>query len=84
MQRHETDDTNITLWRNFYDVHNIANRSVPLFDIKNGCVTVMQYGRDDRLVLKRSTQMEGLMRGLGRQLIEEHQNSNVTNDAVCT
>ncbi len=82
MQLHETDDTKITLWRNFSDVHNIANRSVPLFDIKNGCVTVMQYGRNDRLVLKRSTQMEGLMRGLGRQLIDEHQNSNVTNDGI--
>ena len=82
MQLHETDDTKITLWRNFSDIHNIANRSVPLFDIKNGCVTVIQYGRNDRLVLKRSTQMEGLMRGLGRQLIEEHQNSNVTNDGI--
>ena len=70
MQMNETDDTKITFWRNVSDVHNIANGSVPLFDIKNGCLTVMQCGRNDRFVLKRSTQMESLMRGLGRSLAQ--------------
>ena len=38
----------------------------------------MPYGRNNRLVLKRSTQMETLMRDLSRQLIKEHQDSIVT------
>lgn len=78
----QQDDAKITLWKNYIDVHNIAERSVPLFDIKDGRVIVMPYGRDDRLVLKRSIQMEMLMRDLGRQLIKEHQDSNVKHDGI--
>ena len=82
MQYQEPDDAKVTLWKSFTDAHKIAERSVPLFDIKDGHVTVIPYGRDDRTVLKRSPQMETLMRDLGSQLIEEHQDSNVTHDGI--
>ena len=82
MPHQEPDDTKVALWKNFTDAHMIAERSVPLFDIKDGRVTLIPYGRDDRLVLKRSTKMETLMRDLGSQLIKEHQVSNVTHDGI--
>lgn len=82
MQPHKPDDAKIKLWKRFTDAHKVAERSVPLFDMKDGQVTVMPYGRDDRLVLKRSTQMEALMRDLGNQLIKEHQDSRVTHDGI--
>lgn len=70
MQIHEADHAKVTLWENFAQAHNIAERSVPLFDIRDGHVTVIPYGRNNRLVLKRSVRMEALM---GDRLIKEHQ-----------
>lgn len=82
MQQQESDYTKISLWNNFANAHMIAELSVPLFDIDNGRVSVIPYGRDNRRVLKRSTQMEKLMRDLGSELIREHQASNVTHDGI--
>lgn len=42
----------------------------------------MPYGNDGRLVLRRSTEMDCLMRKLGTQLIEEFHNGKVTHDGI--
>ncbi len=70
------------LWQDFAEAHKIAELSVPLFDIRNGHVTSIPFGRDNRMVLKRSIQMEALMRDLGNQLIKEHRVSKVTHDGI--
>ena len=82
MKLRQSDDVKIELWESFARAHKIAEQSVPLFEINGGCVTVIPYGRDGRLVLKRSNQMEALMRDLGNQLINEHQDSKVIHDGI--
>ena len=82
MQHQQSDDAKIKIWDDFANAHKIADQSVPLFDVNQERVTVMPYGRDNRLILKRSNEMEALMRGLGRQLISQHAQSNVTHDGI--
>ena len=52
------------LWNNFVAAHQIARDSVPLFSIQNGTVETIEFGKNKRLVLRRSVEMEALMRGL--------------------
>lgn len=47
MQHQEPDDTKIALWKNCTVAHMIEERSVPLFDIKDGQVTLIPYGRNE-------------------------------------
>ena len=82
MKIQHPDHSKIKLWKNFAHAHKIADESVPLFDLTDGRVTLMPYGRDNRLVLKRSSEMEVLLRGMGRQLIEQHDHSHVTHDGI--
>ena len=62
------------LWIDFAIQHRLAEESVPLSDLDHDQVNVMPYGRNSRLVLKRSPEMDSLMRALGRQLIQEPTN----------
>lgn len=82
MQVQQSGDSKALLWQEFFQTHEIAERSVPLFEIEDSQVVQMPYGRDQRLVLKRSAQMETLMRQLGNQLIREHADSNVVHDGI--
>jgi hypothetical protein len=70
------------LWTDFVIHHRLAEDCVPLFDVAFGQVNVRPYGRDSRLVLKRSTEMDSLMRGLGGQLIQEYDQSRVVHDGI--
>ena len=67
-------EVKLKLWNNFAKAHQIEVQAVPLFDIQDGQVTVLPYGRNGRQVLKRSTEMEALMRDLGNTLIEQYGN----------
>jgi hypothetical protein len=71
-----------TLWDDFVSAHAIVQCSVPLFSINSGCVDVFPYGRDKRLVLKRSGEMELLMRRLGQQLINEFRQKAIMHDGI--
>ncbi len=62
MQTITPDATKIALWNTFASGHRIPQGSVPLFHIRNGGVTLIPYGRDNHLVLKRAQQMETKMR----------------------
>ena len=69
------NEVKFKLWNDFAQAHQIESQAVPLFDTYDGRVTVMPYGRNGRLVLKRSNEMEALMRDLGNTLIEQYGNS---------
>ncbi|NJL06578.1 MAG: hypothetical protein HC911_17085 [Chloroflexaceae bacterium] len=51
----------IALWTRFCSDHKIIQSAVPLFELSNGHVMVRPYGRDQRLILQRSTQMNELV-----------------------
>jgi hypothetical protein len=70
------------LWRNFLTTHRVDVDSVPLFDANNGTVVTMPYGRDGRLILKRSLAMDDLMRKLGGELIQQFRDGPVTHDGI--
>lgn len=76
------NDTKRKLWDDYESAHRIAERCVPLFDAEDGRIALRPYGLDQRLVLKRSSEMERLMRDLGRKLIQEHGNSAVIHDGI--
>jgi hypothetical protein len=82
MQLERSAEVKRLLWDDFAATHKIANQCVPLFDIFDKHVMVVPYGRNGRHVLKRSSQMESLMRDLGRKLIDQHSTSNVTHDGI--
>lgn len=75
-------DSKLKIWDDFITHHDVASESVPLFDVADGQIVTIPYGSNDRLVLKRSPAMEDRMRGLGRQLIKEHRNRQVTHDGI--
>lgn len=70
------------LWLDFATQHRIAEDCLPLFDLDGGAVRVKPYGKNQRLVLQRSAQMEAKMRDLGRTLIDEHRNQAVEHEGI--
>ncbi len=72
----------IKLWEDFLAVNRINEESVPLFESEAGIARTMPYGRDQRLVLKRSPKMDRLMRDLGNQLIHAFDNGAVKHDGI--
>ena len=72
----------LNLWETFTQNHEIDTSCVPLFDITEGHVNTLRYGRDKRPVLKRSSEMNNLMRSLGGELIREHDQSQVVHDGI--
>jgi hypothetical protein len=79
-----TDATNskLILWQSFLASNRVDEESVPLFVSNGGLAATMPYGRDGRLVLRRSTDMESLMRCLGKQLIDEFRAGEVIHDGI--
>ncbi len=72
----------LNLWQNFLVSNRVDEESVPLFVPKAGIAETMPYGRDGRLVLRRSPEMDSLMRDLGKQLIDEFRAEKVTHDGI--
>ena len=70
------------LWNTFVAAHKIARDSVPLFASENGIVETIEFGRNKRLVLKRSADMERLMRGIGNNLCEQHASGAVKSSGI--
>ena len=75
-------DAKVALWNAFVASHRISEECVPLFEVCDGRVQTMPYGRNERIILERSSQMDALMRKLGRQLIDEHDRSQVVHDGL--
>jgi len=77
------DHIKLNLWETFTQNHEINTSYVPLFDITEGHVNTLRYGRNKRAVLKRSSEMNNLMRSLlGGELIREHNQSQVIHDSI--
>jgi hypothetical protein len=72
----------LNLWQNFLASNRVDEESVPLFVSNGGLVATMPYGRDGRWVLRRSTEMDSLMRSLGKQLIDEFRAGEVIHDGI--
>lgn len=70
------------LWEAFHSWHGIHEKAVPLFELADGQVLQKPYGSNHRLVLQRSQDMEGMMRGLGRRLVDEHNRHAVTHQGI--
>lgn len=77
-----SNDPKQVLWNNFVSAHRINTDSVPLFATENGCVASFGYGKDQRLVLKRSAEMDTLMRQLGQQLMTEFRQQSIVHDGI--
>ena len=70
------------LWQNFVAAHQIVRDSVPLFATENGTVETIEFGKNKRLVLRRSVEMEALMRGLGNELSKQHDSGAVRSSGI--
>ncbi|KAA9022941.1 hypothetical protein [Niallia endozanthoxylica] len=51
----------INIWDDFCSIHKIIEQGVPLFDEVNGIVKTFKYGKNQRNILKRSSQMDSLI-----------------------
>ena len=76
------DNAKTELWAEFLAANKVAEESVPLFDTESGAVKIIEYGRNSRKVLKRSGEMELLMRKLGRNLSEQHASGKVKSSGI--
>ncbi len=72
----------LDLWSQFLASNRICEEAVPLFETSAGCVASFAYGSNQRTMLKRSAQMETLMRGLGQQLVDEFKGGNILSDGI--
>jgi hypothetical protein len=70
------------LWQSFTNTHSILASSVPLFAVSDSGVEVFHYGANRRPILRRSADMDELMRGLGRQAVNQFNSPNPNCDGV--
>lgn len=78
----EVDESKIAHWQDFLSANRVMHDSVPLFAIEDGYVKTMPYGRDGRLVLSRSDEMDAKMRKLGRALVTAHESGQVEHSGI--
>lgn len=78
----DINTSKLNLWYSFIASNRIDEESVPLFASNGGLVVTMPYGQDGRLVLRRSVEMDSLMRRLGQELISEFREGNVRHDGI--
>ena len=78
----DTTDAKTELWTDFLAANKVSEESVPLFDTENGEVKILEYGRNSRKVLKRSEEMELLMRKLGKDLARQHAAGKVKSSGI--
>jgi hypothetical protein len=70
------------LWQSFIDNHSIVASSVPLFATNDFGVEVFQYGSNRRPMLKRSADMDELMRRLGREAVSQFKSQSPNCDGI--
>ena len=76
------DDAKSRLWQDFIATNQVAEDSVPLFALEDGFVKTKEYGKNKRQILVRSSEMENLMRGLGKSLSAEHASGEVKSSGI--
>lgn len=70
------------LWNGFIKSNNVVEDSVPLFASKDGIAKSIEYGKNNRLILARSSEMEKRMRKLGNLLAAQHESGTVTSSGI--
>lgn len=71
------------VWDSWIDEYVDVDFPVPLFETdQSGVVQTKRYGRDNRPILKRSRQMEDLLRREGWKVVEDWQASGDTYEGV--
>ena len=67
----DVDRPKLNLWMDFLATQKVTENSVPLFITERKAIVTMTYGRNQRVVLKRSSgKIDALMGHLNRQLID--------------
>ena len=51
----------VELWNQFCEKYVSKNLGIPLFDVDKNVVNIKKYGKNERLILKRSQEMENLV-----------------------
>ncbi len=64
------------IWDNFCSRYGVADRAVPLFEVNNNVVTVIEIGRDKRFFLKRSKAMESDVTKEVRKVLGDHKSGD--------
>ena len=78
----DIDGRKLKLWADFLTYNRVVEESVPLFATKSHSIETMAFGRNGRLVLRRSPEMDVRMRQLGNELIDEFDQDRVTHDGI--
>jgi len=61
IKRMYTDKKRLDLWNHFCAAHGVLEGAVPLFECDGPYVSAFPYGKNHRLILKRSDQMDSLV-----------------------
>lgn len=72
----------LELWNRFIATNRVIEDAAPLFKMEGNCVASFAYGSNERTMLMRSSQMELLMRSLGRQLVGEFNSGAIQSDGI--
>lgn len=72
----------LDLWNQFVANNRVLEEAVSLFETTDNCVATFAYGSNGRTMLKRSSQMENLMRGLGQRLVDEFKSGELQSDGI--
>lgn len=51
----------LALWNEFCQIHSVIDSSVPLFELSGDNVSIRPYGKNERLLLQRSQEMDRLV-----------------------
>ena len=70
------------IWKDFCAVHAIDKYGVHLFETSNGIVQTKRYGVDQRLILKRSIEMESVVIDQVSLVLEDYIKSNGVYDGL--
>ena len=72
----------LCFWLDFVEGNRVDTDSVPLFATDAGRVRTFPYGSNRRPMLQRSSEMEALMRGLGRTLESDYESDCIAHEGI--
>ena len=78
----QTQSSRQTLWIDFCENQKVLKQSVPLFKTDGNQVQLHQHGKDRRLILKRSPEMENMVIAEANKLIKDFETHSHFYDGV--
>lgn len=70
------------IWKDFCTLHSIEDYGVHLFETNDSVVQTKRYGVDQRLILKRSLDMESIVIEQVNLVLKDYHNSNTVYDGL--